>query len=78
MGLTGLMDQNYYFSAIKNAKRLHGSPSNGFLLMYSPHAIGYPIPWQSKQNKNQNALNNQSKNPALRLDQPLLLTLVTL
>jgi hypothetical protein len=51
MGLTGLMDQNYYFSAIKNAKRLHGSPSNGFLSMYSPHAIGYPIPWQTKQNK---------------------------
>jgi len=43
MGLTGIMDQNYYFSAIKNAKRLHGSPSNGFLSMYSPHVIGYPI-----------------------------------
>jgi hypothetical protein len=43
MGLTGVMDQNYYFSAIKNAKRLHGSPSNGFLSMYSPRVIGYPI-----------------------------------
>lgn len=43
MGLMGLMDQNYYFSAIKNAKRLHGSPSNGFPSMYSPHVIGYPI-----------------------------------